>query len=610
MIFKERRSASCQGENPSENRGDKMLTSGRRKNRSGRWGVFLLILLALTTAAVASSSTLDPELFPVPSRLEANVAFWTKVYSTYESDKVLLHDDLYLNVIYAVLDFSKLEQEELSEGKRRVFKKREIDKAKAKYRSILQDLAAGRSSELHADEQVRVAVLFASLPGKDKAKYTAAISRLRTQTCLRDRFAEGIERSGLYLSQIETVFERHGLPLALTRLPFVESLFQTNARSSARAGGIWQFIPATARLYLKMGLELDQRFDPLRATEAAAQLLKKNHADLGTWPLAVTAYNHGTNGMKRAVRSLGTRDFGTIVEKYRSRTFGFASRNFYSELIAATQVYEDRARIFPGVSPKPSLISEAFVPEHYVSLRDLAHHAEISLDDLRQRNPAFSSQIWSGNLYLPKGYPLLVPTGSKAAIEAAYSALPDDRKSPHQIGFRYRVRPGDTLASIAARFGSSVRVLQRANGVRNPHRIRIGDRLLIPPGRGVKPPPTTPAQAMVTAQQEAVQEETASEPLSHAVRKGETLTQIAARYQTSVEALQAANQLRSADHLQPGQRLVVPTSGRTHVVRSGETLAMIARKYSTTVRAIQDANRIKSHIIQPRQVLAIPCLKC
>lgn len=580
-----------------------MLISRERGDRSRTWGALLLVLWLFGTATAASSSVLDPELFPVPAQLEANVAFWTKVYSTYESDKLLLHDHLYLNVIYAVIDFSKLEEEVLSAGKRRVLKKREIDKARAKYRSILQDLAAGRPSERYPDEQIRVAVLFASVPGDDKHKYTAAISRLRTQTCLRDRFAEGIQRSGLYLSQIEDVFERHGLPVALTRLPFVESLFQTNAHSSARAGGIWQFIPSTARLYLEMDIEHDQRFDPLRSTEAAAQLLKKNHAELGTWPLAVTAYNHGTNGMKRAVRRLKTRDLGKIVEKYRSRTFGFASRNFYAELIAAARVYEDRVNRFPGVSPKPALISETFAPGHYVSLRDLAYHAELSLDDLKTRNPALSSQVWAGHLFLPKNYPLLVPTGSKATVEQAYASLSDDRKSPHQVGFRYRVRPGDTLASIASRFGSSVAALQRANGIRNPHRIRIGDRVLIPPGRGVKLPAA--ASSAVMAQQVS-----SGEPLSHAVRRGETLTQIAARYKTSVEALQAVNRLPSADHLKAGQRLIIPTSGTTHVVRSGETLAMIARKYGTTVGAIQSANSIKSHIIRPFQVLIIPCLKC
>jgi membrane-bound lytic murein transglycosylase D len=338
-----------------------------------------------------------------------------------------------------------------------------------------------------------------------------------------------------------------------------------------------------------MELEYDERYHPLRASEAAARHLEENYEALRSWPLAITAYNHGRAGMKRAVRRVGTRDLGEIVDRYRSRTFGFASRNFYAEFVAAAVVYENREHYFPGVSPLPPLEFEEFVPELYVPLAALAKGAGVDAELLREINPALSREVWAGHLYLPRGYPLMVPAGTHDAFGAAFEALPAARKSPHQVGFRYRVRSGDTLSKIAAKFGTSVPALQRANRLSSPHRIRVGQRLLVPPAGG--------AVAMAPGV-----------PGSHVVQPGETLSRIAGRYGTTVTAVLAANSLRSADLIHPGQRLTIPArAGRTtHVVRSGETLAAIARRYGTTVRAIQHANRIRNHLIRPAQVLVIP----
>ncbi len=567
---------------------------------AARRAVLLAAVALLLTAgpaaaagdAAATPRTPDPQLFPLPEKLRANVDFWTTVYSTYDNDRVLLHDERYLSVIYAVIDFHELAAGGLSEGRQRTVRRQQIRKAEEKYRSILRDLAAGRTSKSYPADQARVERLFAGVPGK-RSKYTAAAGRLRTQTCLANRFAEAIERSGLYLPTMEEIFRHKGLPVELTRMPFVESLFQWNARSSAAAAGIWQFVSSTARHYLDMQLEADERYDPLRATEAAADLLAKNYESLKSWPLAITAYNHGRAGMSRAVRRLGTRDLGEISERYRSRTFGFASRNFYSEFLAAATVYRDRRKHFPTTAPRPPLQFEEFAPTHYVAVRELAKAASVEATVLREMNPALSREVWAGHLYLPKGYRLRVPAGQAAAFQEAFDALPASRKSTHQVGFRYKVRRGDTLSTIAGKFGTRVGSLQRANNLSSPHRIRVGQRLLIPPRPGG-------AVAVASLQ---------STPGIHVVQRGENLSRIAARYGTDVRALMSANNLASADLIAVGQRLTVPggrASQTTHVVRSGETLAAIARRYGTTVRAIQSANRIRSHIIHPAQVLIIP----
>ncbi len=564
-------------------------------------------------ASVPAAGALDPQLFPVPAKLEPNVDFWTRVYTEYDSHQKLLHDERYLNVIYGVLDFTELDASAKSAGRKSALKREHIRQTKSSYRALLRDLAAGRVSKSHPQEQAKIRRLFESVPG-GREKYSAAVSRLRTQTCLKDQFAEGIERSGVYMAAIEKVFRRRGLPVELTRLPFVESLFQWRARSSAAAGGIWQFVPSTARLYrLKMELELDERYDPLRATDAAARHLEDNYKSLAAWPLAITAYNHGLGGMRRAVRSVGTRDIGEISTRYRSRNFGFASRNFYSEFVAAARIYEDRERYFPDAEPRAALSSGEFSPGHYVPIRELAKSAGTELDKLKEMNPALTPAVWAGHVYLPRNYPLRVPPGKVSAFEAAYADLPEGRKSNHQVGYYYRVRKGDTLSRIAAKFGTSTSALQRANKLRSAHRIRVGQRLLIPPGRGGRPASPVVAQS-VPRQGTGV----------HVVRRGETLSGIAAAYGTSTSGLRASNSLRNADRIYVGQRLKVPAGApttsstvapgrgtsaaerKTHVVRSGDTLLAIARRYGTTVRAIQNANKIRSTVIRPSQVLIIP----
>lgn len=536
---------------------------------------------------------LDPLRFPVPAELQDNVAFWTKVYTGYDNHVVLLHDDLHMGIIYAALDFGELDQDpKLSSARKQRARRDRIRQARQKYRQILTDLAAGRTSSSWPNDHARVEALFDDVPG-DRGKYSAAIDRMRTQTCLRNRFAEAIERSGRYMEDMELIFRRKDLPIELTRLPFVESLFQLGARSSASAGGIWQFVPSTAKVYMTMTAEADQRFDPLTATAAAAELLSENYAALGAWPVAITAYNHGRNGMKRAVRRLGTRDLGEIVTHYRSRLFGFASRNFYAEFVAAYRAYENRHHFFPGVVPEPRLTFDEVRFDHYFPLHTVVQQSGASLDQVRLLNPALSRQIWADQLFFPKQASLRVPVGTADSVRAAYESLPANRKSQHQVGLRYTVRRGDTLGVIARRHGTSISALRRANNLPGSL-IRVGQRLLIPgPGGVTAASSSRPAAAANSGY--------------HVVRRGDTLTGIAQRYGTSVRAVQSANGLRDADLLKVGQNLRIPGGkGLTHTVRRGETLAKIAQRYGVTVNDLRRANRIRGDLIRPSQVLLIP----
>ena len=184
---------------------------------------------------------------------------------------------------------------------------------------------------------------------------------------------------------MERIFINEGLPSDLTRMAFVESMFNLNARSKAGASGIWQFMPRTARRFMIVNRFVDERNSPIKATRGAAKLLKHNYRKLGSWPLAITAYNHGVAGMSRAVRKTRTTNFDKIIDNYKSRTFGFASRNFYAEFIAARNVYNkfyDRG-VFPSSNP---LGIEHVKLSKKVSISQLLRHTPITKATLKKYN--------------------------------------------------------------------------------------------------------------------------------------------------------------------------------------------------------------------------------
>ena len=156
-------------------------------------------------------------------------------------------------------------------------------------------------------------------------------------------------RSGAWREHIAATFTKMGLPRELAALPHVESSFNTYAYSKVGAAGMWQFMRGTGRRFLRIDAAVDERLDPYRSTEAAASFLEQNYIVLGSWPLALTAYNHGPGGMKRAQEQLGTSDIVTIVRKYNSRSFGFASRNFYVAFLAALEIDSDPDKFFGSI---------------------------------------------------------------------------------------------------------------------------------------------------------------------------------------------------------------------------------------------------------------------
>jgi membrane-bound lytic murein transglycosylase D len=259
------------------------------------------------------------------------------------------------------------------------------------------------------------------------------------------------------------------VPAPITRLPLVESCFNVRAYSKVGASGIWQFMPATARRFMSITDAVDERLDPLVSTRAAARFLRENYERLGTWPLAINAYNHGPGGMARAVRELGTTDIAAIVARYRGPSFKFASRNFYAEFLAALEVEREHDEV---------------VLAHYVPLAAVVRCADGDETALRELNPGLLPAVFQGKQYVPRRYTLRLPAGRGEGFARCYEALAARMKADSQkrMFVVHRVRRGQTLGQIARRYGTSVEAIQRRNGLRSRHVIREGQRLEIPRG--------------------------------------------------------------------------------------------------------------------------------
>jgi membrane-bound lytic murein transglycosylase D len=199
------------------------------------------------------------------------------------------------------------------------------------------------------------------------------------------------------------------MPEDLAVLPHVESSFNPEAYSKVGAAGMGQFIASTGRRYLHSDLVLDERLDPYASTNAAVQLLALNYAVTGVWPLAITAYNHGAAGMRRAVQSLGTRDIVTILRHYQSSTFGFASRNFYPSCLAVLEIHRDAERYFPGLIRDSELPLNTVELPDFVPLATLCQALDIDADRLRAYNLMLMPPVWRAEKYVPAGYELRLP---------------------------------------------------------------------------------------------------------------------------------------------------------------------------------------------------------
>jgi membrane-bound lytic murein transglycosylase D len=434
----------------------------------------LRVLLASALFFCVAATNLSPvqaaqDPFPLYDCITPNVAFWRDIYGKYPSTQGVLHDKRDLNIIYEVLDVEGTWETGARERDRQ-----RIERAKERYLDILKSLAAGAPPQNR--EEKRVAALFG--PRATPEEFRLAQDNIRFQSGQKDNFEKGLVRSGAYLAEIKQIMASYGVPEDLAYLPHVESSFNYKAYSKFGAAGIWQFTESSGKQFnLDVDYAIDERRDPLKATHAAARMLRHNYEKLGTWPLAVTAYNHGINGMMRAKAAKG--DYERIFLEHESELFKFASRNFYSEFLAAREVAKNYKAYFGAIQVEPPVNSKAVVLPNYAHVNDLVKHLNVDLETFKSLNPALREPVYLGQKLIPKGYEVRVPQQGKA-VRLADNIPPEIFKEDQAQTTMYQVRQGDTAYSIALAYGITVTDLLRGNGLDEQSVICPGQNLRIP----------------------------------------------------------------------------------------------------------------------------------
>jgi len=495
---------------------------------------FSMLLLQFSLFLPFKSLAQNPALFPRPAELEPAISFWVRVYTEVDTQSGFLHDSQHLDVIYTDLRLNR----------------RQIEARRSQIQEDLRVLAAGERDQL-TDSQREVLALWPD--GVSNQTLRAAASNVRWQLGQSDRFLGGLQRSGAYRQHIANVLREKGLPAELGVLPHVESSFNPGAFSSASAAGMWQFTRATGQRFMRIDHIVDERMDPYTATSAAMSLLEYNYSVLGTWPLALTAYNHGAGGIARAVRETETTDIEKIVANYKGRSFGFASRNFYAQFLAVNEVERNAEEHFGAVRYNPAPNFREVQTDAFIDAEVFAASIGISLEQLRADNRALRPVVWEGNKRIPAGFRIkvreeVVPSGDILAMVAS------DFKFPVQTpDIAYVVERGDSLSVIARRFSTSVARIASLNQLQSRNRIKIGQRLLLPQDSNQQ---TSVAVAV-------------SEEGSYTVRRGDTVSLIAARYGVTEQALLAVNGIQDPHRIYPGQQLMMPGQGATGIQLAG-----------------------------------------
>jgi len=432
------------------------------------------------------------------------------------------------------------------------------------------------------------------------------------QTKGRKVYQRWLMRAEIYEPMMRRILREEGMPEELVYVSMIESGFNPIAYSYAHASGPWQFIKSTGRIFgLETNWWLDERRDPVKATYAAIRYLKKLYYDFGDWYLAIAAYNCGEKNVERQINRFNTKDFWKLSRLPRQ------TRNYVPTYIAAAIIAKDPAAygftppVFRDLPPLDSVI----ICEQ-IDLKLAAKLIGSSYEELKELNPTLLKWCTPPP---PDSTILILPDGYAAKFIEEWSKLPDDQK---RIETRHIVRRGETLGSIARKYGTTVREICSVaeNRIRNQNRLSVGQMLVIPvaPDHYKK----SAVEYRVAETPEPSSSEPAENEIVHLVRSGETLGSIANHYKTTVSSLISRNRIRDARRLKVGQILIIKpgaaySSGRTiaaaqptksksnaspvktqftgaeYVIKKGETLTDIATRCGVSVADLQRANNIR-----------------
>lgn len=419
------------------------------------------------------------EAFAVPPGLEKHVGFWIDIYSKYTLMQGVVHDSEHVDIVHEVLDFS-----EVGENERE--RKKLVESAKERAQTRLKFLhGVTDPSQLKGADKITWEA-YQHVDEPDRFLKAAESSRMRFQLGQKDRFRLAVYYSGRYIEEFEKTFDRMNIPRELVRLVFVESSFNVFAQSKVGASGLWQIMPRTGRQYMRAPYGVDYRNYPPKATVTAAKVLQLSYRTLESWPLATTGYNHGPSGVRRLTEKYKTRSIVELIQNVQSsRTFGFASRNFFASFLAALEVEKNADKYFPGITWSPLLKDSIVVLPKALFYRDLLPFFKADADQARLFNPHLQLIVRKNRATIPGGVPVHVPKNQLVAfqeyLKKARPALAIAQKQKvNKTGKVHKVRQGENLKSIAKKYQTTAQTLQKLNGLKQPNLIVIGQELILP----------------------------------------------------------------------------------------------------------------------------------
>lgn len=427
----------------------------------------------------------------------------------------------------------------------------------------------------------------------------------------RDRMAIWLQRMPRYEPMIRAKLKEYQVPEDMVYLALIESGFSNSATSRARAVGMWQFIKGTGKLYgLKVDSWLDERRDPVRATDAAARHLADLRDQFGSMYLAAAAYNAGAGKVGRGLRRLGPDEEeedednadAAFFRLYDTRFLRRETKDYVPKLIAAALIAKqpEKYGFERAVGIAPLAYDSIIVPDA-TGLDVIAKLADTNVAALRDLNPQYIRLVTP-----PRRQAVIrLPSGSGSQVNERFASLPAKGRVSY---VDHTVARGQSLGAIARMYRVAPALITDANPGVRASRLRPGTHLLIP--TSFVPPVTEP-----TAVRAAAGAGHGATTIRYKVRSGESLWIIAGRYNTSVERLRSLNALTRNESLRAGQVIRVPAavdtvadpgprprkvasapagSSRTHVVRRGETLTGIASKYGVDLAALRSVNDLDS----------------
>lgn len=362
--------------------------------------------------SIESKSMKISKNFSVDSELARRFHFWKRVYTLWSHSQYALHSADYPEVVLEIIDTK------ISSGSDKFKNKladRHLKNQAQIYKKILKKMHRlslnGRESEFSSTMK-RIASLTDHI--KDKNKYLTISSNLRIQRGQREEIERGLVYASPYMKHVVEAFNKEGVPEELSMVAFIESSFNLRAESKVGAVGVYQIMPDTGSQYMIVNEEIDERRDPIKSARAAAKLFKLNYSQTDSWPLAITAYNHGIGSILKAIGQTGSTDIVKIIDEYKAKSFGFASKNFYTGYLALLYTLNNVSTLFPDIKLKPSLKYTNVRMNKQTWIADIKTKYLLSTSSILKYNPDLSRFLVENDGYLPRGYVLKVPVNRQS----------------------------------------------------------------------------------------------------------------------------------------------------------------------------------------------------